>query len=459
MTRESQRRNKELNQDMKRQSKGIIAFVLASLLLLNPAWGQEATAREGDETHPGQAAQLTLDDLRTFTDVFNQARKNYVEQVDDQTLLNAAIRGMLLELDPHSSYLPAQELDELNDASMGRYSGIGIEVRNDDGAIVVNAIINGSPADQAGINPGDVILSVNGHDTTEQSALDTMDELLGKPDTEVELRFAPPGGEERTVTITRRYIKMPTLTFDLLDDSIGYFRMTQFHQDSAIDLQQSIESVQADGIELSVLVLDLRGNPGGILRQAVAIADGFLDEGVIVTTRGRNSAMQMEFTATPGQWLPGIPLLLLVDGSTASASEVLAGALQDNGRALIAGERTFGKGSVQSVLPLKNGAGIKLTTARYYTPSGRSIQAEGIEPDIVIDLEEDYGDSEAPLREADLARHLSGEPQAVITGEPGSVAVLEGFPLEQVLQALRDANLIPGAEAGEQPPAIDNEQE
>ena len=403
-----------------------------------------AFAQDGNEVAPAeqQVAQLTLDDLRAFTDVFNQARKNYVEEVDDKTLLDAAIRGMLLELDPHSSYLPAREYEDLNDAARGRYSGIGIDVRGRDGKIVVNAIIDDSPADLAGMNPGDVITSIDGRPIKGRLLRESMDELQGQPDTEVVLIVMPPDGEERELTITRRYIKLPTLTFRLLDDSFGYFKVAQFHRDSAMDLKQSLDSIEADGIELRALIIDLRNNPGGVLQQAVAMADGFLDDGVIVTTRGRNSTMQMEFTAHPGQWLPDTPLMLLVDRSSASASEVLAGALQDHSRALIVGERTFGKGSVQSVLPLRNGAGIKLTTARYYTPSGRSIQAAGIEPDVVIEWDE-YAENDAGRqREADLERHLGRETGADGNGLPGMKPALEDFPLEEVLSALREAGII-----------------
>ena len=427
---------------IKTKNVGIFSIILASLASISMVFAQDDSEVAAAEHQAGQTAQLTLDDLRTFTDVFNQARKNYVEEVDDKTLLDAAIRGMLQELDPHSNYLPVKEYEELNDVARGRYSGIGIDVRALDGKIVVNAIINDSPADQAGLNPGDVITSIDGKPIKGRPLPEAMDELLGQPDTGVVLVVMPPDGEERELTIIRQYIKVPTLSFRLLDDSFGYFKMTQFHRESALDLEQSLDSIKSDGIELRALIIDLRNNPGGVLQQAVAMADGFLDEGVIVSTRGRNLTMQMEFTAHPGQWLPNTPVMLLVDRSTASASEVLAGALQDHARALIVGERTFGKGSVQSVLPLRNGAGIKLTTARYYTPSGRSIQAEGIEPDVVIVWEEfaDTGDSR--LREADLERHLGKETEPGGDTLAGTQAVLEDFPLEEVLGALREAGII-----------------
>ena len=428
---------------MMKHTNSIFSIALASLACISLAFAQVDSESEPVADQPGRAAQLTLDDLRTFTDVFNQARKNYVEEVDDKTLLDAAIRGMLQELDPHSSYLPAPELEELNDAAAGRYSGIGIEVKDREDKIVVNAIINGSPADQAGINPGDVITSINGNPVEGRPASEAIDELLGQPDSDVVLRVIPPDGKERELTVTRKYIKVPTLSFELLDGSIGYFKMSQFHRESAIDLEKAIASVAASGVNLTALIIDLRGNGGGVLRQAVAIADGFLDEGIIVSTRGRNSSMQLEFTATPGQWLPGIPLMILVDHSSASASEVMAGALQDYGRAVIVGERTFGKGSVQSVLPLKTGAGIKLTTARYYTPSGHSIQAQGIEPDVAIEWTTEPADGDDSGRESDLERHLGYEPETE-TPEAAKIDIaLEDFPLEEMLQALRTAGIIP----------------
>lgn len=429
---------------MKRQNCIRFSVFLASIACVPLVFGQQNNPESPGERQPGQAAQLTLDDLRTFTDVFNQARKNYVEEVDDKTLLEAAIKGMLTELDPHSSYLPAKSLEELNDASLGRYSGIGIDVQARDGRIVVNAIIDESPADLAGINPGDVITSINGRPIKGRPLQEAMDELLGQPDTNVVLRVMPPGEQEREVEITRQYIKIPTLSFQLLDESFGYFKMTQFHQDSAVDFQQSLESIRSDGIQVDALIIDLRGNPGGILRQAVAMADGFLDGGLIVSTRGRNSTMQMEFRAEPGEWLPGVPLMILVDHSTASASEVLAGALQDNERAVIVGERTFGKGSVQSVLPLRNGAGIKLTTARYYTPSGRSIQASGIEPDVVIDWDSSASLEEDKLREVDLDRHLESEAETPAAGILHEAPALNDFPLDDVLNALQEAGIVPG---------------
>jgi carboxyl-terminal processing protease len=416
---------------------------MLALAIACPAQAQESSTGQqpGEQSLP--QAQLTLDDLRTFTDVFNQARNNYVEEVDDKTLLNAAIQGMLQELDPHSSYLPPPQYEELNDAAKGRYSGIGIDVKVQDGKIVVNAIINESPADEAGMNPGDIITSINGKAVNGQFLPDAIDQIGGDPDTDVVLTVQPEDGEAREVTITRKYVKVPTITYQQLGDDYGYFKLSQFNNETTAQLKQALDSIAAEGTVLSVLIFDLRNNPGGMLQQAVGLADGFLDEGVIVSTRGRNDKMQMEFKANEGQWLPGTPVIILVDRGTASASEVVSGALQDHGRALIVGERTFGKGSVQSVLPLRNGGGVKLTTALYYTPSGRSIQAQGIEPDVIIEWEEFSETGDDRIRESDLERHL-GQDTTRKTGQPASAQLAEDYELDAVLEVLRDAGLISG---------------
>jgi carboxyl-terminal processing protease len=422
----------------------IPALAAAALLLISGVQAQETSdpSTGAVSEAPRGSAQLTLDDLRTFTDVFNQVRRNYVEEVDDHTLLDSAIRGMLLELDPHSAYIPGSDYQDFEDNSKGRYSGVGIDVQVRDEQIVVRAVINGSPADDAGINPGDVISAIDGVPVASRPVQDAIDDLLGQPGTELVLEILTPGSEPRSLTLERQYLQIPLLSFQLLEQSWGYFRIGGFHTGSARDLQQSLESIAADHIELRGLVIDLRNNPGGVLQGAVEMADGFLDEGLIVTTRGRNAAMQMEFRAQPGQWLPDTPLLILVDRGSASASEVLAGALQDHRRALIVGERTFGKGSVQSVLPLRNGGGIKLTTARYYTPSGRSIQAAGIEPDIVYEGGGRAESGDDRSREADLARHLDRDVPPAEVATVVSPEIRGDFPLEEALRILEDADIL-----------------
>jgi carboxyl-terminal processing protease len=369
-----------------------------------------------------------------------------VEEIDDHTLLDAAIRGMLKDLDPHSAYLPSESYQQLEDSSHGRYTGIGIDVQAKEGRLVVRAVINGSPADLAGINPGDVITAIDGRPVRGLYLPDAIDDLLGAPGTQVELVVEAPNGEVRPLTVERKSLAMPVLSFQDLGDSWGYFKLTMFHRSSGKDLRQSLESIRSEGTDLRGLVLDLRGNPGGVLQGAVEMADGFLDEGVILTTRGRNSTMKMEYSAHPGQWLAEVPVMILVDRGTASASEVLAGALQDHGRAVLVGERTFGKGSVQSVLPLRNGGGIKLTTARYYTPSGRSIQAEGIRPDVLYLSE----NNSRRGREVDLDRHLERE----LAAEGEALAATpeqDSFPLDEALTLLEAAGILsPKAEANEE---------
>jgi carboxyl-terminal processing protease len=392
-----------------------------------------------------EAAQLTLDDLRTFTDVFSQVRRNYVEEVDDKTLLNAAINGMLSELDPHSDYLPEKNYKRLDETTQGHYSGIGVDVRIEDQRIVVKSVIVPSPADSAGINPGDVFVAIDGQPVKGRFLRDSIDALAGEPGTTISLEIESVDGEIRTVEIIREYVTVPTISFQLLDKQYGYFRVAVFNRNSASHLEESLASIKQDGILLRGLIIDLRNNPGGVLQQAVSMADGFLQQGLIVSTRGRNSTMQMEFSAKEGEWLPGTPVIVLVDRGTASASEVFAGALQDHGRALIVGERTFGKGSVQSVLPLRNGAGIKLTTARYYTPSGRSIQAEGIRPDIVVEPIELVDTGDERIREADLDRHLENDMdvKAVIPDVP--VSAQDDFPLHEALSILKGAGILSGS--------------
>jgi len=421
-----------------------------SLLLL--AFAPMAVCQENPDevvrAGPGSGdTQLTLDDLRTFTDVFSQIRRNYVVEVDDRTLLNAAINGMLSDLDPHSSYLPADDYKQLDDSAHGRYSGVGIDVGIQGRKIVIRRVIMPSPADRGGINPKDIITAIDGNPVKGRLLQDAINEIQGEPGSTVTLTILPPGpdGKERDVELIREYVNIPTLSFELLDQQYGYFRISFFHKNSATDLEKSLQSIAQDGIVLRGLIIDLRNNPGGVLQPAVEMADGFLNEGLIVSTKGRNSTMQLEFTASEGEWLPGVPLIVLVDRGSASASEVLAGALQDHGRALIVGERTFGKGSVQSILPLRNGSGIKLTTARYYTPSGRSIQAEGIRPDLVVEQVEIVDANDQRLREADLDRHLSNDTDVKAIIPDVSVRAEEDFPLHEALSILKGADILSGS--------------
>ena len=406
-------------------------------LLLTPM----VAVATGTEEPPSRT-QLSLDDLRTFTDVFNQVRKNFIEETDDHELLNAAIRGMLAELDPHSSYMEADEFRQMDDDSRGRYSGIGVEVVIQNKRVKVVFVLAGGAADKAGIVSGDVITSIDGRDLRGQDQRPAINALRGEAGTEVNITIEHINGEVSNLTLVRDFVKVASVFSRPVDRDYGYFQITHFTRKSADELIEQVEYMR-DNHEgpLKGIVLDLRNNPGGVLKPAVTIADGFLHQGLIVYTRGR-APDQVEYTAKPGEWLEDVPMVVLVNRSTASASEVLAGALQDHRRALIVGEKTFGKGSVQSVLNLRNGSGIRLTTARYYTPSGRSIQAEGIQPDVELAAVKIIENNDKHKREADLDRHLDGEPEkgSVVFGSEVSAA--DDYMMYQALILLKGANLL-----------------
>jgi carboxyl-terminal processing protease len=315
--------------------------------------------------------------------------------VDDHTLLVAAIDGMISKLDPWSVFLDDQQAQMMDDSAKGRYGGIGVNLNMNNGRILVNSVFPDSPAEKAGVKDGDLITEVDGKPVRGRKIADSLEALTGEPGTPITVRVKTPGLPSRELTLERDYILISSVNHELLDGQIGYFEITHFHRNTHSELQRNIETLQRNtNAPLSGIILDLRNNGGGVVLPAVEMADGFLDEGMIVYTQGRYEASLLEFRANPGQWADGVPLVILVDGKTASASEVFAGALQDHGRALIMGEKTFGKGSIQSVFRLRNGSMLKLTTAHYFTPLGRTIHENGIEPDIIITPE--YDDSRIP---------------------------------------------------------------
>ncbi|MCP4046342.1 MAG: S41 family peptidase [Gammaproteobacteria bacterium] len=386
--------------------------------------------------------QLSLDDMRTFTDVFNQVRTNFVEESDDHTLLNAAIRGMLSELDPHSSYMEADVYRQMENDSQGRYSGIGVEVTTQKKQINVVFVVKGGPADKAGVTKGDIITAIDQKDVRGKNLQAAIDSLRGEVGSEVEVTFKHENGEVSSFLLKRDFVKVASVFSRPVDEDYGYFQITHFTRNSANELLEQVEYMQANHEgPLKGIVLDIRNNPGGVLEPAVLIADGFLDDGLIVYTRGR-AANQLEYTAKPGQWLDDIPIVVLVDRGSASAAEVLAGALQDHGRALIVGERTFGKGSVQSVLSLRNGAGMRLTTSRYYTPSGRSIQAEGIQPDVEVSTVKIVENEDKRTRESDLDHHLDAEPERASVVFGSEVGAADDYMMYQALILLKGASIL-----------------
>jgi carboxyl-terminal processing protease len=359
-----------------------------------------------------ESAQATLpvEELRTFSDVFGRIKNDYVVDVDDRELIENAIRGMLSGLDPHSSYLDAEQFTELQVGTTGQFGGLGIEVGMEDGFVKVIAPIDDTPAQRAGVQSGDLVIRLDDTPVKGMTLNDAVKIMRGKPGTEIVLTIVREGVDKPIkISITRDIIKVRSVRSRMLEPGYGYLRISQFQSKTADSMVDAIEDLKKenDG-PLNGLVLDLRNNPGGVLNGAVAVSDAFLTKGMIVYTEGRIADSRLRFNATPDDIIDGSPLVVLVNQGSASASEIVAGALQDHKRAIIIGAKTFGKGSVQTILPLSSDSALKLTTARYYTPSGKSIQAEGITPDIelqpvtVAAVERNI----EPLKEADLSHHL-----------------------------------------------------
>jgi carboxyl-terminal processing protease len=353
---------------------------------------------------------LPVEELRTFSDVFGRIKSDYVESVEDRDLLENAIRGMLTGLDPHSSYLDTDQFKELQVGTTGQFGGLGIEVGMEDGFVKVIAPIDDTPAERAGVKAGDLVIRLDDTPVKGMTLSEAVKVMRGKPGTDIELTIVREGHDKPLqISITRDIIKVKSVKSRMLEPGYGYLRISQFQSKTADYLVDAIDELKKEnGGSLKGLILDLRNNPGGVLNGAVAVSDAFLKKGLIVYTEGRLSDSSLRFNATPDDVADGAPIVVLVNQGSASASEIVAGALQDHKRAIIIGARTFGKGSVQTILPLSGGTALKLTTARYYTPSGRSIQAEGITPDIELESIKvsSIEGSITPLKESDLSRHL-----------------------------------------------------
>ena len=389
-----------------------IATLLFGLLLVLgncASWAQtDDAAAAPDENDSGR---LPLRELRIFADVFDQIRKSYVEEVDDRTLLENAIKGMLNGLDPHSAYLDEDSYADLREVTTGEFGGVGLEISGDESGFVrVIAPIDDTPAQGAGIESGDLIVEIDGKSVKGIGINEAVSRMRGPKGSKVRLMLMRDGrGAPLEITLTRDLIRVQSVRGRFLEPGFAYLRIAQFQNETGADLQATIDRLGKEG-ELRGAVLDLRNNPGGVLQASVEVADVFLDAGLIVYTEGRDASAYSRFSASPGDELSGAPLVVLINGGSASASEIVAGALQDQQRAIIVGTDSFGKGSVQTVLPLGEQRAIKLTTARYYTPSGRSIQAQGITPDIVVERAQITPISNAPrLSEADLSRHLEND--------------------------------------------------
>ncbi|MEH6568042.1 MAG: S41 family peptidase [Halioglobus sp.] len=354
-----------------------------------------------------EKGQLPLEELRTFADVFNQIRAGYVEEVNDSTLLGYAIEGMLMGLDPHSAYLTRDAFETLQDTTSGEFSGLGLEVGMEDGFVKIISPIDGSPASEAGLQSGDVILKLDQAPVQGMSLSDAIDLMRGPKGSEIELSIGRPGESQPfDVTLVRDTIKVASVRERMLDSGYGYIRIAQFQTRTGEDVAKSLKKLTEED-ELKGLVLDLRNNPGGILRASVDVSGLFMDGGSVVYTEGRLANSAMHYDASAGDASGGIPLVVLINGGSASASEIVAGALQDHSRAVIMGTKSFGKGSVQTIMPLSDSRAVKLTTALYFTPNGRSIQAQGIVPDIPVSRAKVTAiKSSRRISEADLTRHL-----------------------------------------------------
>jgi carboxyl-terminal processing protease len=416
--------------------RNTLASVVAASALAasSPLWAVE------------ESAKLPLDELRTFAEVFNQIRLGYVEEIDDSTLLEYAIQGMLTGLDPHSAYLTEDAFQSLQDTTSGEFTGLGLEVGMEDGYVKIVSPIDGSPAAEAGLQSGDIILKLDNVPVKGMSLDEAIDIMRGPKGSKIELTIGRPGATQPfEVTLVRNTIKVASVRQRWLEPGYGYIRIAQFQNSTGEDVRKALEKLMAEQ-KLRGLVLDLRNNPGGILSASVDVAGLFLDGGNVVYTKGRLKNAETYLNADPLDITNGAPLIVLINQGSASASEIVAGALQDRGRAVIMGTPSFGKGSVQTVLPLSDSRAIKLTTALYYTPKGRSIQAEGIVPDIVVERATitAYNDPRQ-ITEADLSGHLNngnGTKENNKTKQTANELLADDSQLYEALALLKGLNIL-----------------
>jgi carboxyl-terminal processing protease len=452
---------------MKNRSRLFVALSFGIFTGIAGVWVGGALA-EGTST---PQAELPLKQLRTFAEVLGRIKNDYVEPVDDKALIESAIRGMLAGLDPHSAYLNQEEYRDLQVGTTGEFGGLGIEVGMEDGFVKVIAPIDDTPAQRAGLKSGDLIVRIDEKPVKGMSLDDAVNLMRGKPGTSVTLTVMREGSDHAmNVQLSREIIHVASVKSRTLDPGYGYVRISHFQSRTTEDLLKAVADLKKqNGGSLKGLVLDLRNNPGGVLNSAVGVSDAFLTGGLIVYTKGRVEDSDLQFKAGPDDVLKGAPMVVLVNGGSASASEIVAGALQDQKRAIIMGSQTFGKGSVQTIIPIDDKTALKLTTARYYTPSGRSIQAEGIVPDIAlapVRVTAAQGPGVEPLKEADLMRHL-GEvtppaPGGKVQPKPGAASdtekggdagkseasgppkplAVEDYQLSEALNVLKGLNII-----------------
>ncbi len=394
---------------MSNQYKTVLVLVFGIFVGVSVSLTSSVMAERTTDDSTG----LPLNELRNFSDIFARVKTDYVEDVDDKTLLENAIRGMLTGLDPHSSYLNVDEYKELKIGTTGKFGGLGIQVGMEDGFVKVISPIDDTPAFRAGIESGDLIIRLNDKSVKGMTLNDAVKIMRGDPGTDIKLTVIREGADKPLpFTVTRDIISVKSVKSRILEQDYGYIRISNFQSKTARDLVNELSNLKKENKdELKGLVLDLRNNPGGVLSAAADVSDAFINDGKLVYTKGRIANSDFEFNAKPGDIMNGSPVVVLINGGSASASEIVAGALQDHKRAIIMGSKSFGKGSVQTIQELRSGGAVKITTARYFTPNGRSIQGEGITPDILLERYKvtDTKDDIASLRvkESDLSGSIS----------------------------------------------------
>lgn len=436
--------------------RSLAMFLLGSALLWSlPTWADTNSPNKSD-TPASDVALLPLEDLRTFTKVYEHIRQGYVDEIDDKTLLEYAIKGMLSELDPHSAYLDASSFEDLQMNTTGEFGGLGIEVGMEDGFIKVISPIDDTPAQKAGVQAGDLIIKLDDTPVKGIGLGGAIKLMRGPKGSKIQLTIMRKGIEKPLVlTLIRDIISVESVRSKMFDDGYGYIRIAQFQVNTGKELITEIKKLNSTKAPLKGLVLDLRNNPGGVLQASVEVVDAFLNDGLIVYTKGRIANADLRYNAQTGDETNGLPIVVLINDGSASASEIVAGALQDHHRALIMGTSSFGKGSVQTVIPLSDDKAIKLTTALYYTPSGRSIQAQGIIPDLIVNRANITPLESKGLRikEADLAGHLgNGNGKKERGSSTNDVTTDTDDILKKDNQLLEALNVLKGLHFFQQPP-------
>ena len=426
-------------------TKYFITTLTAALICALPiaAANADTEAKTTDE-QATQDERLPLRELRLFTQVFEQIRRGYVEEVADTELLENAIAGLLLELDPHSVYLNQTDYEELQESATGEYGGLGLQVGSERGMSKVIAPIDDSPAAKAGIEAGDFIVEVDGTPVRGMAVQKAIDKLRGEKGTSIKLTLFREGEDgPLDITVVRGTIQVSSVRSRIIEPGYGYVRVSQFQVSSGKDFKKELLSLKEKEPALKGLIIDLRNNPGGLVPASVEIADAVLDGGTVVYTEGRLPSANISFDAESGDLLEGTPIVVLINGGSASASEIVAGALQDHQRAAIIGTQSFGKGSVQTVIPLGDGRAVKLTTARYFTPNGRSIQAEGIVPDIIVEPAEiRFYKKRKQVREADLDGHLEQADSKKTKAKDRDEDITDDNQLYEALNVLKGFQLL-----------------